>query len=129
MGDLLSVFAVAPLVGARIEMGHVDKDSGETIVAPHAGARIEMISARSLLCRHPVAPLVGARVEICHSICTSSALLSLPTRERGLKLYAVLDAILLVASLPSWVQRDCTCLYMYYSKIAGTFARKIPAIF
>lgn len=25
MGDLLSVFAVAPLVGARIEMGHVDK--------------------------------------------------------------------------------------------------------
>ena len=35
----------------------------------------------------------------------------------------------LMRLLSSQVQRDCTCLYMYYSKIAGTFARKIPAIF
>lgn len=42
MDDLLSVFAVAPHAGARIEMRKAHHYHKTTLVAPHAGARVEM---------------------------------------------------------------------------------------
>ena len=42
MDDLLSVFAVAPLVGARVEIMLVVTISMDFIVAPLVGARVEI---------------------------------------------------------------------------------------
>ena len=63
MGDLLSVFAVAPLVGARIEI---------------------TVQTSSLKISN-VAPLVGARIEMLRACIWISDLASLPSWERGLK--------------------------------------------
>ena len=58
---------VAPLAGARIEIGHYGNGVIVYRVAPLAGARIEMIS------RCPLTVWLG----------------SLPSRERGLKYFVV----------------------------------------
>ena len=86
MGDLLSVFAVAPHAGARVEM--IDNPCTSQVfgVAPHAGARVEISQRMTLLAAGYVAPHAGARVEISETEnwyhwCQRS----LPTRERGLK--------------------------------------------
>ena len=63
MDDLLSVFAVAPLVGARVEIFHISVFNWYSLVAP----------------------LVGARVEITIFLSTSLGQMSLPSWERGLK--------------------------------------------
>ena len=55
---------VAPLAGARIEIGILQKYSRNNQVAPLAGARIEIIAMSVLQCGQVVAPLAGARIEI-----------------------------------------------------------------
>ena len=42
MGDLLSVFAVAPLVGARVEIAEMKSTNDYKDVAPLVGARVEI---------------------------------------------------------------------------------------
>ena len=54
-------------------------------VAPFAGARIEIFSNSSSLIMDTVAPFAGARIEITLSTGFSVTILSLPSRERGLK--------------------------------------------
>ena len=72
---VLKRWLVAPLAGARIEIGAIGLLSGKIAVAPLAGARIEM--EESIVCcdRGFVAPLAGARIEIPYMINTSSGTL------------------------------------------------------
>ena len=55
------------------------------LVAPFAGAWIEIVSSGSGKFAEVVAPFAGAWIEICQRHNISSGLLSLPSRERGLK--------------------------------------------
>ena len=55
-------------------------------VAPLAGAWIEMITRGIRLCSKPVAPLAGAWIEMQDVYTAERTMLSLPSRERGLKL-------------------------------------------
>ena len=58
----------------------------EKVVAPLAGAWIEIQRSVQTEAAHPVAPLAGAWIEIPVSLLAiTSALPSLPSRERGLK--------------------------------------------
>lgn len=59
MGDLLSVFAVAPHAGAWVEIVDVLNVIRNNAVAPPAGARIEMRSCVGSLPVGGGAPLVG----------------------------------------------------------------------
>ena len=81
---------VAPLVGAWIEM-HVD-DIGKAIaqgVAPLVGAWIEIQHVQNAFVSIAVAPLVGAWIEIKTVYSQGAGLTSLPSWERGLKLYGI----------------------------------------
>ena len=56
------------------------------MVAPLAGAWIEINEITSLRSREAVAPLAGAWIEIFITLKGEEPCLSLPSRERGLKL-------------------------------------------
>ena len=58
--------AVAPLVGARIEIRVLGAFMHKISVAPLVGARIEIVSSLLIALEASVAPLVGARIEISH---------------------------------------------------------------
>ena len=80
---------VAPLAGAWIEIElNITFDISDTLVAPLAGAWIEISKNLVFLIRQlSVAPLAGAWIEIYASAAVlGSRLMSLPSRERGLKL-------------------------------------------
>ena len=55
------------------------------IVAPYAGAWIEIVVILSFMRFKIVAPYAGAWIEISQSNFGRKPLMSLPTRERGLK--------------------------------------------
>ena len=55
---------VAPLAGARIEIGLPEEVKRMALVAPLAGARIEILKYCIILKNSSVAPLAGARIEI-----------------------------------------------------------------
>lgn len=64
MGDLLSVFAVAPHAGAWVEIRRLRGHGQRFFVAPHAGAWIEILNGRAGRRISYVAPLVGAWIEM-----------------------------------------------------------------
>ena len=78
--------AVAPLVGAWIEIPAViDRDRRDS-VAPLVGAWIEMVDCERVGVAILVAPLVGAWIEITNEYTDLAELeLSLLSWERGLK--------------------------------------------
>ena len=61
---LLRQRLVAPLAGARIEIGGHQNRHHRVKVAPIAGARIEITTALAGLKKALVAPIAGARIEI-----------------------------------------------------------------
>ena len=76
---------VAPFAGAWIEIGICKKRDCNTGVAPFAGAWIEMMSNfLKVRCLY-VAPFAGAWIEIMINASADQIVLSLPSRERGLK--------------------------------------------
>ena len=77
---------VAPLAGAWIEIRLGGSPREICLVAPLAGAWIEITSANTLASLPTVAPLAGAWIEIDRILPGLSLLVSLPSRERGLKL-------------------------------------------
>ena len=81
----MAKIAVAPLVGARIEISSALSLLISASVAPLVGARIEIIKCISFEPIKEVAPLVGARIEISRTSVPSGFLKSLPSWERGLK--------------------------------------------
>ena len=76
---------VAPLAGARIEISHTYIADKVKYVAPLVGARIEMLYDAFITSVESVAPLVGARIEILYWVSWYPQPLSLPSWERGLK--------------------------------------------
>ena len=54
-------------------------------VAPLVGAWIEMLVVELIIKRNAVAPLVGAWIEICEFFPSVDDYVSLPSWERGLK--------------------------------------------
>ncbi len=60
----LTIFRVAPLAGAWIEMCVILRQGCASIVAPLAGAWIEIIFFHKFTFRVHVAPLAGAWIEI-----------------------------------------------------------------
>ena len=81
---------VAPYAGAWIEIALHHWQSWKPSVAPYAGAWIEISVASSIKVSRKVAPYAGAWIEIAEISAPSIRLLSLPTRERGLKYSIVL---------------------------------------
>ena len=82
----MAKIAVAPLVGARIEIACAGREIYIMYVAPLVGARIEISSGEGgVYWRFHVAPLVGARIEIPLPKFHQRFFLSLPSWERGLK--------------------------------------------
>ena len=68
-GEKLSDELVAPLAGARIEIGRRRDGVSQRVVAPLAGARIEMREKCTRTGKADnVAPLAGARIEMEESI-------------------------------------------------------------
>ena len=78
--------AVAPLVGAWIEIYDYDIADVASVVAPLVGAWIEITKAFIELKLDNVAPLVGAWIEINIPYVLPVRLASLLSWERGLKL-------------------------------------------
>ena len=103
---------VAPHAGARIETAQsFGLGAGLVLkpdctchpvmaVAPHAGARIETKSRPRASRFRWVAPHAGARIETAVSRPGGEGVLSLPMRERELKLYCASPYIVLATSLP-----------------------------
>ena len=81
----MAKIAVAPLVGAWIEIKKPVKPSGKPRVAPLVGAWIEILNCTVKRTVQGVAPLVGAWIEICSHNRTDASYTSLPSWERGLK--------------------------------------------
>ena len=100
--------AVAPLVGAWIEIDHKGYYCSTCAVAPLVGAWIEISCDRNTSSRFAVAPLVGAWIEILQLRCAVLIAVSLPSWERGLKSAWVLLRLILPRSLPSW-ERGLKC--------------------
>ena len=95
--------AVAPLVGAWIEMFAALVVSIIAIVAPLVGAWIEILAYGATSSYTIVAPLVGAWIEITFSIPQNLfPCMSLPLWERGLKLSVSPPKKYLRLSLPLW---------------------------
>ena len=93
---------VAPFTGAWIEIILLQPVSHRLHVAPFTGAWIEILGSSSYCHHRCVAPFTGAWIEIC----TSKELMvrpsmSLPSRERGLKLERALAIEIAEGSLPS----------------------------
>ncbi len=76
---------VAPLAGAWIEISVFVNVVLVLFVAPLAGAWIEITERISDSSAYCVAPLAGAWIEISMYSGIKSPVLSLPSRERGLK--------------------------------------------
>ena len=83
--NFLAKIDVAPLAGARIEIGRCGRIPYLTAVAPLAGARIEIRNKFLHNIDTFVAPLAGARIEIGINSSYIQSEQSLPSRERGLK--------------------------------------------
>ena len=82
----MAKIAVAPLVGAWIEILRSDPADTRTVVAPLVGAWIEIYPCTtSVMLPLSVAPLVGAWIEICEFFPSVDDYVSLPSWERGLK--------------------------------------------
>ena len=64
MGEKLSIFAVAPRVGAWIEIPVKAPPADRENVAPRVGAWIEILSRGIIRMQRYVAPRVGAWIEI-----------------------------------------------------------------
>ena len=79
---------VAPLVGAWIEIAWSISEGRDESVAPLVGAWIEILSEHLLISSMIVAPLVGAWIEISSLDASATGVRSLPSWERGLKLYS-----------------------------------------
>ena len=77
--------AVAPFVGAWIEMKGVTEYYRKEKVAPFVGAWIEMQEKQDLHWMTSVAPFVGAWIEISWEAPSRDQFQSLPSWERGLK--------------------------------------------
>ena len=88
--DGAALISVAPLAGARIETSKPVK-SGQISVAPLAGARIETSATACASAFLGVAPLAGARIETALRDVAEGEAVSLPSRERELKLYLGTD--------------------------------------
>ncbi len=73
----MSIFAVAPRVGAGIETNYGTPDSDGFMVAPRVGAGIETDSSRFNFGHAKVAPRVGAGIETT-TFCTSCMSLASP---------------------------------------------------
>ena len=84
---------VAPLAGAWIEMFQERTFPQPPRVAPLAGAWIEIRQSASFDISPSVAPLAGAWIEIKRQKMLSPLLLSLPSRERGLKFCILITII------------------------------------
>ena len=82
-------YSVAPLAGAWIEIENGGIEHGKSKVAPLAGAWIEIQKLAKFCTIYWVAPLAGAWIEIFIVIIILPPLLSLPSRERGLKYVAI----------------------------------------
>ena len=78
---------VAPFAGAWIEIRTFWTVNFKEDVAPFAGAWIEIVIKVSSRLTSFVAPFAGAWIEMTPTIKGHSAIESLPSRERGLKLY------------------------------------------
>ena len=82
----MAKIAVAPLVGAWIEMYLNGNEDQPELVAPLVGAWIEITSDPGTESRAGVAPLVGAWIEIDGKpVNRLRDVASLPSWERGLK--------------------------------------------
>ena len=104
--------AVAPLVGAWIEIKVLRSHIGVGRVAPLVGAWIEILDRGFNVLPERVAPLVGAWIEISFSTSVfGSKTLSLPSWERGLKYAVILGYCVVVTSLPSW-ERGLKSLFL-----------------
>ena len=101
--ELLAEIAVAPFVGAWIETRKYYEIEHVSEVAPFVGAWIETVVSLSLVLMCHVAPFVGAWIETCVVVIQGpSAILSLPSWERGLKRTDVHIILPDPVSLPSW---------------------------
>ena len=80
------LIAVAPLAGAWVEIQVPWKRILICLVAPLAGAWVEILGASKKIVEKYVAPLAGAWVEIYGNSGRTGLEMSLPSRERGLKL-------------------------------------------
>ena len=78
---------VAPFAGAWIEICETKCLEKLFGVAPFAGAWIEIQTAILSLTRRAVAPFAGAWIEISGYALLISLVMSLPSRERGLKYF------------------------------------------
>ena len=78
--------AVAPFAGAWIEMHKITNDQWINYVAPFAGAWIEIWIVSMQKPVKSVAPFAGAWIEIMEYDPRYVDVMSLPSRERGLKL-------------------------------------------
>ena len=77
---------VAPFAGAWIETQNRLMPSGILLVAPFAGAWIETHGpSQANESRSSVAPFAGAWIETTYTPRLNSTIMSLPSRERGLK--------------------------------------------
>ena len=99
---------VAPLAGAWIEIGTLKENHFAILVAPLAGAWIEIEIKEKVSEAWSVAPLAGAWIEMGPG--TKRALqspLSLPSRERGLKLCKYLATYIAAQVAPhagEWIE-------------------------
>ena len=76
---------VAPFAGAWIEIDNIKELYSAVYVAPFAGAWIEIESNRCGSMSVKVAPFAGAWIEISTQPTSFAAILSHPSRVRGLK--------------------------------------------
>ena len=79
--------SVAPFAGAWIEITIPWAIESTACVAPFAGAWIEIGGICICDCDNFVAPFAGAWIEILDMYRTDCLFSSLPSRERGLKLF------------------------------------------
>ena len=81
-------------------------------VAPLAGARIEIGKNASTFSYGLVAPLAGARIEIFVDVTEYTQVGSLPSRERGLKyLFSVLFSLLTCVAPLAGARIEIVCNY------------------
>jgi len=81
------LFIVAPYAGAWIERLPIPYGRRKAPVAPYAGAWIERLLQRQKDMKGYVAPYAGAWIERISLALPNLISRSLPTRERGLKVY------------------------------------------
>ena len=77
--------AVAPFVGAWIEISLIDEINGKDTVAPFVGAWIDIYDEMIRQPSGTVAPFVGAWIEMAIAVDLIRELMSLRSSERGLK--------------------------------------------